>query len=242
MNCASCGTSIPEGALFCPACGAKVGGLTFPQPTVSPSHFNSGITATAPPQTTVPTEGDGSAQPPPPSQEERRHAPTGRRRGLVFTVIVALAVLLVGVTFEAGMLSSGGPTAPAVNTASTPLSGQQLYDAYSTNRSQATSSYTNKTIFIQDSVDFGVGVDSSGQYFSTLDSGSVVLEWDAHAQVSQLFPGATVLAKCSVQGPEAAGVGLGSPSGYVVYLQDCALIKVQSQSGGSTQSISVAND
>ncbi len=181
----------------------------------------SGITTTSGQQTTTTLT------------EQRRRSPLSGRRGLVLTVIVALAVLLLGVSLEAGMLDSGAP--PAVNSPSDPMTGQQLYQAFTANISQASASYANKTVYIQDSVDFGVGIDPAGQYFSTVNSGSVVLVWNDQAQVAGLSSGETVLARCSVAGPEQ-----GPGGGYQIYLQDCDLISTLSQTTSSV-SISVAN-
>lgn len=233
-TCSSCGRALPEGAFFCPDCGARAPDYSITQSDVSPSHFNSGITATSQPQTTVSAAPDDSvvAVPPPPSPEEKKRTSLAGRRGLVLVVIVALAVLLLGVSLEAGVLGSGG--GPSVNSASTPLTGQQLYAAYGTNRTLADASYTNKTIFIRDSLDFGVGVDRAGQYFSSVNSGLVVLIWGDQAQVGRLSSGDTVLAKCSVSGTQP---GLGG--GYVLYLQNCDLVSVRSQTG--SHSVPVAN-
>jgi len=145
----------------------------------------------------------------------------------VLAVIAILAVLLVGTTFEAGMLGSGA--GPAVNSASTPLTGGQLYAAYAANQSQATASYTNKTVYIQDSLDFGVGLDqNTGQYFSSVDSGNVILFWSSQSQLGRLSAGSMVLAKCSVVGEQP------SPgAGYVLVLKDCAFFCVQPQAAPS---------
>jgi hypothetical protein len=152
----------------------------------------------------------------------------------VLTVIIALAILLVGVTFEAGLLGGGAVASPAVNSASTPLSGQQLYTAYGANLAQANAEYNNKTVYIQDRLDFGVGIDPTGAYFSTINSGSVILVWSYQAQVSHLSQGETVLAKCQVVGPQPSEGG-----GYLLYLQNCNLIGTQS--GSSTvSSVSVS--
>lgn len=153
----------------------------------------------------------------------------------MLAIIAVLAVLLVGATFETGMLGSGA--APAVNSASNPLSGGQLYAAYQANQARATASYTNKTVYIRDSLDFGVGIDySTGQYYSSVDSGNVILFWSQPSQLSQLSAGTTVLAKCSVDGEQF------SPgAGYLLILQDCALVSMQSQTGTSA-SISATND
>jgi hypothetical protein len=216
---------MPEGALFCPDCGARAPEYSVAQSDLSPSHFNSGVTATSQPQTTLASP-DGSAlavSPPSPPEEKRRGSLAGRR-GVALVVIVALAVLLVGVSLEAGVLGTSG--GPSVNSASTPLTGQQLYAAYGANRTQADASYTNKTIFIRDSLDFGVGVDRAGQYFSSVNSGLVILVWGDQAQVGRLSQGDTVLAKCSVAGTQP---GLGG--GYVLYLRNCDLISVRSQTG-----------
>jgi hypothetical protein len=194
------------------------------------------MTATSQPQTTIAADDAGFALPPSPSPEEKKRSSFAGRRGLVLAIIVALAVLLVGATFEAGMLGSGAANSPAVNSASTPLTGQQLYAAYASNQSQADASYTNKTIYIQDSLDFGVRMDSAGHYFSSVNSESVILIWSDQAQVGHLSQGDLVLAKCSVAGTQPSRGG-----GYLL-LQNCDLISVQSQRATtSVQSVSVAN-
>jgi hypothetical protein len=223
---------MPQGALFCPGCGEKAADFTVAQSDMSPSHFNSGMTATSQPYTTMPTDEPGFplAPSPLPDTGKRRSG----RRGLVLVVIVALAVLLVGVTFESGTLSSGGVVGP-LNTPSTPLTGQQLYSAYTTNQTQAVASYTNKTLYVQDSLDFGVGHDfGNNEYYSSIASGSVVLIWGNPSQVGQLFAGAVVLAKCSVEGLQASQNG---GSGIALYLQGCDLLSVKSQTAASTASV-----
>ncbi len=233
-SCPNCGRELPQGALFCPDCGARAADYSVSQYDVSPSHFNSGVTATSQPQTTVAADDSGFALPPPPPSEEKRRSSFAGRRGLALAVIVALAVLLVGVTLEAGVLGSGA--SPAVNSASTPLTGQELYAAYAANQTQADASYANKTIYIQDSLDFGVGMDPAGHHFSSINSGSGILVWSDQARVGQLSQGDVVLAKCSVAGTQPSPGG----SGYVLYLQNCDLISVQSQATSSV-SVSVAN-
>jgi hypothetical protein len=242
--CANCGRELPEGAFFCPDCGTSTVTFSAAHAGVSPSHFNSGITATSPPLTAEPGAPpvDTVLPPPQPSPEERRPR-LGGRRGLVLAVIAILAVLLVGTTFEAGMLLGSG-TAPAVNSPSDPLSGGQLYAAYSANLAQATASYTNKTVYIQDSLDAGVFIDNSGQSYSSVDSGNVVLFWSSQAQLSGLSAGSTVLAKCWVNGEQLppgdqylSSVALGP----VVVLENCALVNTQSQSAASV-SVSQAYD
>jgi hypothetical protein len=165
-----------------------------------------------------------------PAPEEKRKSSVGRR-GLVIAIIAILAVLLVGSTFETGIL--GPMPLPTVNSASTPLSGAQLYAAYSGNQAQAAASYTNKTVFIKDSLDFGVAQDyGNGLYYSSVDSGNVILFWSGQTQLNQLSQGATVLAKCSVDGEQF------SPgAGNLLVLQNCALVSVQS---GTTTTASVA--
>ncbi len=149
-------------------------------------------------------------------------------------VVAILLVLLVATTFETGFLgSSAGPK--AVNSPNNPLTGAQLYTAYTSDQSQADASYTNKTIYIQDTLDTGVSVDlGSGQYYSTVAAGEVVLVWNSPSQVDQLSAGSTVLAKCSVVGAVAP---FGAQS-LEVYLQACDLISTQSQTSTST-SVSV---
>lgn len=197
------------------------------QADVSPSHFNATMTTTSPPQETQP--GPGWAAPPPPPQEEKKPGLMARR-GVVLAVIVVLAILLIGTTFETGLLGPVVGTS-AVNSPSSPFTGQQLYSAYLDNQAQATATYTNKTVYIQDTLDFGVSVDlRSGEYYSTVDSGAVILIWNNPSQVTQLSAGNTVLAKCSVAGAVQSFGG----RGLYVYLEDCDLIKVQSQSSTAT--------
>lgn len=233
--CSSCGRELPEGALFCPSCGASAVAFSVAQTEISPSHFNSGMTATSPPLTAEPAApvwDSGLASPP---YTEERKSFFARRRGLVLAIIAILAVLLVGTAFETGML--GSATAPAVNSASTPLTGGQLYSAYAANQSRATASYTNKTVYIQDSLDFGVGRDqNTGQYVSSVDSGNVILFWSSQSQLGGLSAGSMVLAKCSVDGEQPS-----TGAGYVLVLKGCALVRVQSQAVTSA-SVSVAYD
>jgi hypothetical protein len=235
--CSNCGRELPEGALFCPGCGASAVAFSAARTEISPSHFNSGMTATSPPLTAQPPAPPGDPGFVPPSQPlpEERKSFVARRRGVLLAVIAILAVLLVGTTFEAGMFGSGA--APAVNSASTPLTGGELYAAYAANESQATASYTNKTVYIQDSLDFGVGLDqNTGQYFSSVDSGNVILFWSNPSQVGQLSAGSMVLARCSVGGEQQ------SPgAANILVLNDCSLVSVQSQAA-TTASVSMDND
>jgi hypothetical protein len=226
---------MPQEALFCEHCGAKATDFTVAQSDFSPSHFNSGMTATSQPLTTVQGEWAGPALASSSSPDERKR-PSGRR-GMVLVVIVALAALLVGVTLETEFLGSGAGT-PAVNSPGTPLTGKQLYAAYAANQTQAVAAYTNRTLYIQDTLDNGVGRDvDTGQYYSSVDSGAVVLVWSATAQVDQLYAGASVLARCLVQGLQVS-----NGAGIALYLHGCDLIGVQSQSATtSAQSVSYAN-
>jgi zinc-ribbon domain len=226
--CPNCGRELPQGALFCPDCGARAADNTIPRYDMSPSHFNSGITATSPPQTTATADDPGFSPPP----EEKRRSSFAGRKGLALVVIAALAVLLIGVTLEGGALGPGG--GHVVNSEGMPFTGQELYAAYAANQTQADASYANRTVYIQDSLDFGVGINSAGHYFSSINSGSVVLIWSGQAQVGQLAQGDVVLARCSVAGMQPSLRG-----GYVLYLQNCDLIKVQSTT--TSMSLSEAN-
>jgi hypothetical protein len=235
--CSTCGGELPEGALFCPSCGASAVDFSAAHTDISPSHFNSGMTATSPPLTAEPAApaGDSGFTPPPPEKSW-----LSGRRGLVLAVIAVLAVLLVGTTLETGVLGPG--SAPSVNSPSNPLSGGQLYAAYAADPSQASASYTNKTVYIEDSLDSGISQDTSGQYYSYVDSGNVILFWSSQSQLGQLSAGSMVLAKCSVNGqqfPPGAEYLSSAALGPVVVLDDCALVSVQSQ---TTASASVSMD
>ena len=109
------------------------------------------------------------------------------------------------------------------------MTGAQLYAAYSANQSQAAASYTNKTLYVRDSLDFGVNQDFSGQYLSSMNAGTVILIWSAQAQVWPALPGERDIAKCSVEGFQA------SQGGYLLYLQGCKyLVSVQTQTATSS--------
>jgi len=226
---------MPQEALYCGDCGARAADFTVAQSDFSPSHFNSGMTATSQPLTTVPGEEGGTvpSASPTPNEGKRKDG----RRGIVLVVIVALAVLLVGVTLETEFLGSGAGT-PAVNSPGNPLTGKQLFSAYAANQTQAVAAYTNRTLYIQDTLDTGVGHDAdTGQYFSSVDSGTVILIWSATANVDQLYAGTSVLAKCSVEGLQSS-----NGAGIALYLQGCDLISLQNQSATTgAQSASSAN-
>jgi hypothetical protein len=237
--CSNCARELPEGALFCPSCGASAVAFSAAQTDVSPSHFNSRMTATSPPLVAEPgaPAGESGFLPPwSPLPEERRSFFARRRRGVLLAIIAVLAVLLIGTTLETGAMFGSG-AGPAVNSASDPLTGGQLFAAYAANESQATASYTNKTVYIQDSLDFGVGLDqNTGQLFSTVDSGNVVLYWNSPSQLGQLTAGSMVLARCSVSGEQPT-----PGSGYLLVLTHCALVSVHSQVATSA-SLSEAYD
>ncbi len=75
----------------------------------------------------------------------------------------------------------------------------------------------------------------TGQYYSYVDAGNVVLYWSTQSQLGQLSVGYTVLAKCSVSGERLSPV-----SGYLLILEDCVLVSAQSQTTSSA-SISMNN-
>jgi hypothetical protein len=232
--CPSCGRELPLGALFCPDCGVPT--ANFGQATLTPSHFNSGTTSTSPLQAQA---GGGFAYQPPARPDEVRRPSHGARRAVALAIIAVLAFLLVATTFEGGLLSSGGPLAgAAINSASDPMTGEQLSSAYFSGGSQA--AYANKTVYVQDSLDSGVLQSPGGQPYSSIASQTVFLFWSSQAQswFGQLIPGAVVLARCAIQGP-AQNVASLSPS---VVLTACAVISVNSQASTGSATVSENND
>lgn len=224
--CGSCGRELPEGALYCPVCGAKAADFTVAASGFSPSHFNSGITST-----------EGPVAPPGFAEQPYERKPaTGRRRFVLF-IVVMLAILLAGVAFEAGTLtlpsspsgSSSPPGSWVLNSPSTPFTGQQLYSAFLSNQTSFDATYLNKTVYVQDTLDRDVAqLSGTGQYYSSINSGTVLLVWNNSSQVAQLPAGVLVMAECSVQGVPNQQ----SPAGQTqakLFLQPCDLISVQSQ-------------
>jgi len=216
-HCSNCGKVLPEGALFCPDCGTAAVAVSVPLSGSTSSHFNAGMTATPVSQTTAPDA--GRAYSPPWVQEKKRLTFTGR--GFLLVVIAVLVVLLSGALIEAVNFGQGGASPQAINSPTTPFSGGQLYSAYASNQTQASADYTNKTLYIKDSLDFGVNRAFDGQYFSSVNAGTVILIWNDQTQVGQLSAGSVVLAKCSVQGLQA------QQGTQQLYLQGCDLISVQ---------------
>jgi hypothetical protein len=143
--CQGCGRVMPEGAQFCPHCGASAPAV-LTQPQVAVSEETTGFMA------------------PPP--ERKRSLFSGRN--FLVVVIGVLIVLLVGATLETGALTgtSGGN---AINTPLTPFSGSQLYRAYAFNSTQAATDYNNRTLYVKDSIDTGVNQDFDGRYYSTMN-------------------------------------------------------------------------
>jgi hypothetical protein len=203
---------------------------------VSPSHFNSGTTSTAQPPPPEPsTPGGEPCFAISPSSTPQDKSSSARRK-VVLAVIAVLIVLLIGTTFESGLLGPVGGGAPAVNSPSSAVSGQQLYAAYAANDASASAAYTNKTVYIHDTLDFGVALDfRTGDWYSSVDSGAVILIWNDPSQLGQLSAGVTILAKCSVAG---AAVSPGTQAMFL-YLQDCDLLNTQSQSASTTTSLSI---
>ena len=231
-SCPQCGRDLPPASAYCPDCGAKVIDLAVPLTGMTPSNFNTTMTTSVQPQSAPPGADYGREMLPLPLDEQRDSA--RRRKRLMLAGIAVLAVLLVGATIEAGYFSPASTgVGPAINSPSSPLTGAQLYSAYASNQTQAAASYTNKTIYVRDSLDFGVSRDFTGQYFSSINSGTVILFWDSQANVNQLGPGAVILAECSVQGLTPQGGVL------LLYLQDCALVKIQSEGASTTTGPSV---
>jgi len=225
---------MPDGALYCPTCGARASDYTIARSEFSPSHFNSGITATYQPSA-APSEEAPEFRFPAPGQRKRSPG----RKGFVLLAIAVLGVFLVGVTVETGTLNSS-PSASAVNSPDTPLTGQELYSAFTTNQTQFVSTYLNRTIYIQDTLDNGVShLFSTGQFYSSVNSGTVVLVWSDPSQVDQLYAGALVLAKCNVGG--AHDYGISGPDKPALGLQRCDLISMQSHTTSSAPNAPVAN-
>ncbi len=135
-------------------------------------------------------------------------------------MIVVMVVAAVGamVSFNGGLGGLFGPQ-PAFNSPSNPLTGQQLWNAYTTNQTQADSTYTNKILYVRDTLSVG-GIDpGTGQYYSSLVNGMVVLYWSDQAASQQMSPGQQVLARCTVTGMRQSQ---GGPD--VLYLENCDLI------------------
>lgn len=235
--CPNCGRALPEGAIFCPDCGARAADYSSMPSNLSPSHFNTAFTATSQAQASPPVAPEGPGFVPPSVSPSKERRSFGGRSGILLLVVAILGVLLVGTAFELGAFGPGGGAAgPAANSPSNPFTGQQLYAAFASNQTSASSPYANKTVYVQDTLDSGVSLDiSTGRFYSSMDSGAVVLYWSSQAQLNQIYPGATVLARCSVQGVQAS-----SGATDVLYLQNCDLLSVQSQA--STVSVSMNNE
>jgi hypothetical protein len=234
--CSNCGRDLPPGAEYCPDCGVALDSGNA-QPT-GPFQSSYTIEGSPPPRHPIAATEENEFGYLPPYPEQKKRYLTGRKL-LAVVVIFALVIFLVGAALNNFTSPTQAPgNGPPVNSPGDPLSGAQLYDAYEANQSQADSSYTNRTIYIQDSLDFGVVQDSgTGQFYSSVHSGDVVLIWSSQSQTGKLSQGALVLAKCLVD-----GLQLSQGAGYLVYLEDCNVVSVQAPTTTTTTaSVSVAN-
>jgi hypothetical protein len=224
--CSNCGRDLPAGAVFCPDCGVSVDSRQAQ--STEPSSYASSSSPTQ--QPTAASGDDGFGYFPPSYPEQKKRYLAGKKL-LALVVIFALIIFLVGASLNnvAGPNKVAGNGTP-VNSASTPVNGAELYGAYMANQSKANSAYTNKAIYIQDALDFGVAQDSgSGEYFSSVSSGNVVLIWSSQSQTHQLSQGARVLAECLVDGLQQS-----QGAGYLLYLANCNVVSVQAPTTTST--------
>lgn len=148
----------------------------------------------------------------------KRHAK--RNAAIVAAVVViVLAVASLTLGYFASTTSSSATT---VNSPGVPLSGAQLFAAYTSNQTLADATYTQKVVYIQDVIDpgdVGAVIDTNlGHYFSTVDFGTVVLYWSHDSQALTLAPGQKILAQCEVNGMAISMSGI-----YLLYLMDCQL-------------------
>ena len=192
----------------------------------SPFFYTSG--GASAPQPIEAAEGDFL---PPHYPEEKKRYFLGGRKLLALLMVFVLVIFAVGAAVNNVATPTQVPgSGPPVNSASTPVSGAKLYQAYTTNQSQADSSYTNRTVYIQDSLDYGVVMDAgSGLSYSSVNSGSVVLIWSDQSQPGALSSGSLVLAECLVD-----GLHLSQGAGYLVYLENCSLVSVQAPTTTTT--------
>jgi hypothetical protein len=140
------------------------------------------------------------------------------RNAIVGAVLVLLVLVVVGASV--GNLAGKSSSSSAVNSPSTPLSGEQLFAAFSSNETLADATYATKNVYVQDVIDPGevgsMNDPNMGQYFSTIDFGTVVLYWSHQSQALQVLPGEKVLAQCNVKGMEMSMSG-----DYLLYLMNC---------------------
>jgi hypothetical protein len=199
--------------------------------STEPSSSHASSSSPTQQQPTAASGDDGFGYFPPSSYPEQKKRYLTGKKLLALVVIFALIVFLVGASLNnmAGPNQVAGNGTP-VNSASTPVNGAELYGAYMANQSKANSAYTNKAIYIQDALDFGVAQDSgSGQYFSSVSSGNVILIWNSQSQTHQLSQGALVLAECLVDGLQRS-----QGAGYLLYLANCNVVSVQAPTTTST--------
>lgn len=138
-------------------------------------------------------------------------------------MVLVVALILVLATSSGYLAKKTTSSVVAVNSPSTPFSGAQLFEAYVSNESQADATYTQKLVYIQDVIDPGqpasVNDPNTGEYFSTVNFGTVVLYWSHQSQALQISPLQKILAECNVEGMRMSLSGI-----YLLYLTGCQLV------------------
>jgi hypothetical protein len=153
------------------------------------------------------------------SRPRRRHA---RRNAVIGAALIVVVILVASLSFGS-FANKTSASSVTVNSPSNPVSGAQLFAAYTSNLSVANATYTQKMVYIQDVIDpgdVGAVIDANmGRYFSTVDFGTVVLYWSHDSQALALTPGQKFLAQCDVN-----GMGTSVSGDYLLYLMDCQLV------------------
>ncbi len=145
--------------------------------------------------------------------------PHARRNAAIGTALI-IVVLVVAFLSYGGLASKTSSSSITVNSPGNPVSGAQLFEAYTSNLAVANATYTQKVVYIQDVIDpgdVGAVIDANlNRYFSTVDFGTVVLYWSHDSQALALTPGQKFLAQC-----EVSGMGTSVSGDYLLYLMDC---------------------
>lgn len=147
----------------------------------------------------------------------------GTRTITIAIAIVAVLVLVVVASSSGHLANRTSSSVAVVNSPGTPFSGEQLFAAYTSNESLADATYTQKLVYIQDVIDPGqpasVNDPETGEYYSTVNFGTVVLYWSQQSQALQISPLQKILAQCNVEGMKMSVSGF-----YLLYLTGCQLV------------------
>ena len=160
------------------------------------------------------------ADSPPSTQSNPSRRKAHEKRNLLVASVLIVLLLVIAIASLGNPGNKSSSSATTINSPAKPVSGEELFNAYALNQTQADATYTQKVVYIQDTIDPGepavVSDPNAGQYYSTIYLGRIVMYWSDQSQALQITPGQEFLARCTVGGMELSQEGFD-----LLYLINC---------------------